>query len=139
MKKSFALFLIVLILGLQLVGCGAKPETVYVTGEEAERVAEKVDPIASNILAGIASSDYEMFAANFDEAMRKGIPADSFTNLIKQFEKLGAVESLELLNIEDQGKFYGLNYGVNYASSKMNMRVVVAKDNPELVSGLWFK
>jgi hypothetical protein len=57
----------------------------------------------------------------------------------KQFGKFGQHESLELLNIEDQGNYLAVNYGVSYADAKMIMRIVVSREALTLVSGLWFK
>lgn len=71
--------------------------------------------------------------------MRSAITQDVFSKIAGQYGKLGSVESVELLNIEDQGEYYGLNYGVNYAGSKVTMRIVVKKSATDLVSGLWFK
>jgi hypothetical protein len=124
---------------LLAAGCGSKPEPVYVTGEDAERIAETVEPIATGILTGIETNDYTIFAAHFAEAMRKSINEETFAKIVNQIGKSGAHESLELLNIEDQGNYYGVNYGVNFSAAKMIMLVVVTKEDPNLVSGLWFK
>jgi hypothetical protein len=110
-----------------------------VTGEDAERIAETVEPIATGILTGIETNDYTIFAAHFAEAMRKSINEETFAKIVNQIGKSGAHESLELLNIEDQGNYYGVNYGVNFSAAKMIMLVVVTKEDPNLVSGLWFK
>ena len=139
MKNKLLLALTALLVVLLLTGCGAKPEIVYVTGEESEKVAATVEPIAKNILAGIETNNYDLFATNFDEAMRKAITTDAFSNIVKQFGKNGAHQSIELLNIEDQGIHYGVNFGIDYAETKTIMRVVISKDTPDLVSGLWFK
>jgi hypothetical protein len=71
--------------------------------------------------------------------MRKSINEETFAKIVNQIGKSGAHESLELLNIEDQGNYYGVNYGVNFSAAKMIMLVVVTKEDPNLVSGLWFK
>ena len=139
MTNKFLLALIALLTVLLLAGCGAKPEIVYVSGEESEKVAATVEPIAKNTLAGIETNNYDLFASNFDEAMRKAITTDAFSNIVEQFGKNGAHQSIELLNIEDQVIHYGVNFSVNYAEAKTIMRVIVSKDTPNLVSGLWFK
>lgn len=138
-KITIALVLSSIIAAALLGGCAAKPEITYVTGEESELVAEAVEPVAENILSGIETNDYDLFVTNFDETMRKAITPDDFATIVKQIGKHGAVESLELLNIEDQGDYYGVNYGVNYTDAKVILRIVVAKAAPDLVSGLWFK
>jgi len=128
-----------LLSALMLTACSGQPQITYVEGDEAEQVSALVEPIADNILKGIELNDYDVFVTNFDEAMRKAISPDVFSKIAEQYGKLGSVESIELLNIEDQGDFYGLNYGVNYSGSKVTMRVVVKKSATDLVSGLWFK
>jgi len=71
--------------------------------------------------------------------MRKAIDKDQFSNIVKQYGKYGVPDSVELLNIEDQGNFYSANFGVNYPDAKLIMRLVVSSEDPSLVSGLWFK
>ena len=138
-KITIALVLSSIIAAALLGGCAAKPEITYVTGEESELVAEAVEPVAENILSGIETNDYDLFVTNFDETMRKAITPDAFSKIAKQIGKHGTAQSLDLLNIEDQGDYYGVNYGVNYTDAKVILRIVVAKATPDLVSGLWFK
>ncbi len=138
-NPSIVLIALFLLSTIMLTACAGQPQITYVEGTEAEQVSALVEPIADNILKGIELNDYDVFVTNFDEAMRKAISPDVFSKIAAQYGKLGSVESIELLNIEDQGDFYGLNYGVTYAGSKVTMRVVVNKSATDLVSGLWFK
>ena len=138
-NPSIVLIALFLLSTIMLTACAGQPQITYVEGAEAEQVGALVEPIADNILKGIELNDYDVFVTNFDEAMRKAISPDVFSKIAEQYGKLGSVESIELLNIEDQGEFYGLNYGVTYAGSKVTMRVVVNKSATDLVSGLWFK
>lgn len=138
-NPSIVLIALFLLSTIMLTACAGQPQITYVEGTEAEQVSALVEPIADNILKGIELNDYDVFVTNFDEAMRKAISPDVFSKIAEQYGKLGSVESIELLNIEDQGDFYGLNYGVTYAGSKVTMRVVVNKSATDLVSGLWFK
>lgn len=139
MKMITLTTLVFLTFSLLFTACATQPETVYVTGEEAEKIAETVEPIANKILMGIETNDYATFSLDFDEIMRKSLTEDAFGKIEKQFGKYGQHESKQLLNIEDQGNYLGVNYGVNYADAKVIMRIVVSRENPTLVSGLWFK
>ncbi len=138
-RTTIILVAVIMLSTIMLTSCAGQPQVTYIEGDEAEQIIALVEPIANNILKGIELNDYDVFVTNFDETMRNAITPDAFAKIAEQYGKLGSVESIELLNIEDQGDFYGLNYGVNYAGSKVTMRVVVKKSATDLVSGLWFK
>jgi len=138
-RKVFFRIAVILSSVMLLGACAAQPQITYIEGDEAEQLSTTLQPITDNILKGIESNDYDVFVTNFDETMRSAITPDVFSKIAGQYGKLGSVESVELLNIEDQGDYYGLNYGVNYSGSKVTMRIVVKKTATDLVSGLWFK
>ena len=139
MKKLFLFFLIVLIEIGGTSGCTQATETTYLAGEQSDLIAARVEPIAREILSAIENQDYDLFVTHFDETMRKAIDEDQFSNIVKEYGKYGVPDSVELLNIEDQGNYYSANFGVNYPDAKLIMRVVVSSEDPSLVSGLWFK
>jgi hypothetical protein len=139
MKRRFSSFLIILI-GIALIsGCTQATTVSYLTGEQSDLVAAQVEPIAREILSAIENNNYDLFVTHFDETMRKAIDEDQFSNIVSQYGKYGAPDSVELLNIEDQGNYYSANFGVNYPEAKVIMRLVVSRDDPSQVSGLWFK
>ena len=139
MKRRFSSFLIILI-GIALIsGCTQATTVSYLTGEQSDLVAAQVEPIARDILSAIENNNYDLFVTHFDETMRKAIDEDQFSNIVSQYGKYGAPDSVELLNIEDQGNYYSANFGVNYPEAKVIMRLVVSRDDPSQVSGLWFK
>ena len=139
MKKIFLFFLIVLIEIGVTSGCTQAAEITYLTGKQSDQIAAQVEPIAGEILSAIEDQDYDLFVTHFDETMRKAIDEDQFSNIVKQYGKYGVPDSVELLNIEDQGNFYSANFGLNYPDAKLIMRLVVSSEDPSLVSGLWFK
>ena len=139
MKKIFLFFLIVLIEIGVTSGCTQAGEITYLTGEQSDQIAAQVEPIAREILSAIEDQDYDLFVTHFDETMRKAIDEDQFSNIVKQYGKYGVPDSVELLNIEDQGNLYSANFGVNYPDARLIMRLVVSSEDPSLVSGLWFK
>jgi hypothetical protein len=139
MKRRFSSFLIILI-GIALIsGCTQATTVSYLTGEQSDQIAAQVEPIAREILSAIENNNYDLFVTHFDETMRKAIDEDQFSNIVSQYGKYGAPDSVELLNIEDQGNYYSANFGVNYPEAKVIMRLVVSRDDPSQVSGLWFK
>jgi hypothetical protein len=114
MKRRFSSFLIILI-GIALIsGCTQATTVSYLTGEQSDLVAAQVEPIAREILSAIENNNYDIFVTHFDETMRKAIDEDQFSNIVSQYGKYGAPDSVELLNIEDQGNYYSANFGVNY-------------------------
>ncbi len=139
MKKIFLFFLIVLIEIGVTSGCTQAAEITYLTGKQSDQIAAQVEPIAGEILSAIEDQDYDLFVTHFDETMRKAIDEDQFSNIVKQYGKYGVPDSVELLNIEDQGNLYSANFGVNYPDARLIMRLVVSSEDPSLVSGLWFK
>lgn len=139
MKRRFSSFLIILI-GIALIsGCTQATTVSYLTGEQSDLVTAQVEPIAREILSAIENNNYDLFVTHFDETMRKAIDEDQFSSIVSQYGKYGAPDSVELLNIEDQGNYYSANFGVNYPEAKVIMRLVVSRDDPSQVSGLWFK
>ena len=127
------------LLSALVTGCSSTEPLEYITGDEADKVTQAVEPMAQNILTGIETNDYALFSTDFNESMKKGLPEESFSTLVNSFGKLGVSKKLQLLNIEDQGDYYGVNFGIAYSSSTVTMRVVLAKSDLTKVSGLWFK
>lgn len=140
MKKNLLTIIVLTLLSVTfLTACTRQGEALYLEGEEYDKTAASIEPIAENIMKGIETNDYDLFAASFDESMRTAITPDTFAKIADQYAKLGTPGEIELLNIEDQGDYYSANFGVSYEKVKTTMRVVVKKSAPELVSGLWFK
>lgn len=137
--KTTVLIILVIISTILLTGCSAKPEIVYLSDEETAQVAIHTDQAAKNIINAIASDDYALFITDFDDKMREALSEEQFANIVKMYGKNGAADSISLLNVEDREQFYGANYGVTYPKAALTMLIVVAKSDPTLVSGLWFK
>jgi hypothetical protein len=122
-----------------MTGCAGKAEIAYLSSEESAQIAAHTDQAAENIITAIATDDYDLFITDFDEKMREALTEEQFANIVKMYGKNGEAESISLLNVEDRDQFYGANYGVTYPKAGLTMLIVVAKSDPELVSGLWFK
>jgi len=138
--KNAARFLIVISLfTFLLAACQPKVEVTYIEGDEKSAVTAAAQPIAEHILAGLADNDYALFSQDFDVEMKTALTATQFDPIVKAYGGLGQPQSTELINIEDKTEFYGVNYKVTYAEKIVLMLVVLAKSDPSLVSGLWFK
>lgn len=134
------LFALLLFITLTLItGCAAKQEIAYLSSDESAQVALHTDTAANNIITAIATDDYGLFIIDFNEKMREALTEEQFANIVKMYGKNGQADSISLLNVEDREQFYGANYGVTYPKAGLTMLIVVAKSDPALVTGLWFK
>lgn len=138
--KRFVLFALLLVgLITVLSACTPKEEVIYIEGTEREMVAAQAEPFLQNILTGIADNDYALFTNDFDEAMLKAMTEAQFDNIVKTMGKLEKPLSYELSNVVDKGEYYGVNYKVTYDKAVVNVLIVLPKQEPRLVTGLWFK
>ena len=131
--------IVLLLCFLLITGCAQKQAFTYLSADESAQVATYTDVAAQNIINAIAANDYNLFISDFDEQMRQALPEEQFATIVKMYGKNGQAESISLLNMEDRGDFIGANYGVTYSNAGLTMLIVVAKSDPSLVSGLWFK
>jgi len=122
-----------------LSSCKAQATPVYITGDELDQVSVAAEPLAAGILGGIRNNDYQLFTTAFDDTMLKAMTESQFSNIVKMYGKLGKAESVELINIEDRDAYYGANYKVTYPDQVVIMLLVLTKNAPYQVSGLWFK
>ena len=139
MKKFLVLGMVLLVFATTLAACTPKEEVVYIEGEERDLVAAQAEPFLQNILSGIANSDYALFTKDFDEGMLKAMTETQFESIVKTMGKLEQPQSYELSNVVDKVEFYGVNYKVTYVKAVVNILLVLPKQEPRLVSGLWFK
>lgn len=139
MKNTTRFLLVITLFAFLLAACQPKVEVTYIEGDEKGAVTAVAQPIAEHILAGVAASDYTLFTQDFDAEMKAALTPTQFDAIVKSYGGLGQLQSIELLNIEDRSEFYGVNFKVTYAEKIVLMLVVLAKSDPSLVSGLWFK
>lgn len=133
------LFLIALLFGMTAltVSC-AQATPVYAEGTEKDAVAAAVEPFAQDILDGIQTNDYDLFASDFDEAMKTAMTPEQFDKIVTMFSGYGAFESMELTNVTVAGGYYRANYTLTFADKVVIMGVVVPMEGMGAVSGLWF-
>ncbi len=138
MKKSSLVISVCLIfLALVLGSCSNAPK--YIKGEESDRVKAIAEPYTEHILKGLENADYSLFTTDFDAKMLEAMTETQFSSLVKSFSALGTFTSCDLVNIVDKDTYYGVNYKVTYTNKVMAMLVVIDKQEPNLVTGLWFK
>ncbi len=128
----------VLIFAFILCSC-AQNTPNYIEGEEFDKVAAISAPYAEHILKGIETKDRSLFVTDFDEKMLQAMTEEKFTSITETYAKLGIASSCDLINIVDKESYYGVNYKVTYPDKVMAMLIVIDKNEPNLVSGLWFK
>jgi hypothetical protein len=71
--------------------------------------------------------------------MLKAMTETQFESIVKTMGKLEQSQSHELSNVVDKGDYYGVNYKVAYEKAVVNVLIVLPKEEPRLVTGLWFK
>jgi hypothetical protein len=129
-----------MLLSLGLSACKPQPTPVYVPeGTDRDQLNAAALPFAQNILDSINKNDFSLFTKDFNAAMLQAMTKDQFAQIVKLYGGNGPVKSIELINIEVRGEFYGLNYKVSYNKTIVIMTVVLPKTEPRLVTGLWFK
>jgi hypothetical protein len=139
MKNTTRFLIVITLVAFLLSACQPKVEVTYIEGDEKSEVIAVAQPIAEHILAGVASNDYALFSQDFDAEMKAALTATQFEAIVKTYGGLGQLQSTELINIEDKTEFYGVNFKVTYPEKVVLMLIVLAKSDPDLVSGLWFK
>jgi predicted small lipoprotein YifL len=135
--KHLFLFVLMLSLAASLAAC-AQATPVYADGAEKDTVAAAVEPFAQNILEGIRTNDYELFASDFDEQMKTAMTRDQFDKIVNSFSGVGAFSGMELTNVMVAGGYYRANYTLTFENKVIIMGVVVPMEGMAAVSGLWF-
>jgi hypothetical protein len=149
MVKKHALLLVLFLLG----ACSAKvigPDTPAPGDpreQDARSVAAQAEPIAGNILAGLAAGDYAAYSRDFEENLRGSITDEKLAALKQQFAKtIGVYEAgkCQVNKIEAYPDCYRIYYFVKFTRVRaadpviMTMRVV-KKQNGLKVSDLTYR
>ncbi len=121
MVKKYALLLVLLV----LAACSVKsiapdtPAQVDPREQDARSVAAEAEPIAGNILAGLAAGDYAAYSRDFDENLRNAITAEKFAVLKEKFAKtIGVYEAgkSQINKIETYPDCYKIYFFVKFSS-----------------------
>jgi hypothetical protein len=120
MKKHSVLLVLFL-----LAACSIKsiapdtPAQVDPREQDARSVAAEAEPIAGNILAGLAAGDYAAYSRDFDDNLRGALSAGKLAALKKQFAKtIGVYEAgkRQVNKIETYPDCYKIYYFVKFSS-----------------------
>ena len=140
--KTQKIIILVVLFAVLLSACNIAPtpEPVFVE-DEAEKavILADSDVFIQNVIDGIKDKDFATFSKDFDEAMLKATTTASFNQLAAIYSALGAPTSVELKNVQDIGTYFAVRYIVKYPEKTLTYRLVVDKNDPRKVSGLWFE
>jgi hypothetical protein len=138
--KTRLLFFIGLLSLAILSACSSQPTPVYVPeGADRDAITAKTDIIIKDLITGIENKDYDTFSKHFSELMLNSIKTADMDKIYTTFDPLGKSQSVELVNVQDIGKYYAVRYKVTYKSKIVVYRIVVDKTDPDNQSGLWFE
>ncbi len=139
MKK--VIFIVsILLFALSITACGVQPTPdLLPEGAERDAIVANADVFIANILSGIENNDLETFSTDFDATMVSSFSPTAFEQIKIQFADLGKSQAVELVNVQDVGSYYAVRYKVTYAKKEIVFRVVIDKNDPPKVSGLWFE
>ena len=92
----------------------------------------------SNLMAGLKSGDYAAFSRDFDEAMRKALPADKFAAFRDDIRaKIGDFQSRKVDSVRQTGDFVAVVYAARFtANDNVTLRVVFRVAEPHPIGGL---
>ena len=116
------------------------PTPEYVPeGAVQDAILVDSDVFIQDIVTGISTNDYTTFAKDFDAVMSNSLKETEFGQVYDSFGPLGVSEKIELYNVQVAGDYYAVRYKVTYPKKIIIIRVVVDKNDPRKVSGLWFE
>lgn len=141
MAKKYALLLLLFL----LAACSAKsiapdtPAQVDPREQDARSVAAEAEPIAGNILAGLAAGDYAAYSRDFDDNLRGVMTAGKFVALKEQFAgKIGVYEAgkHQVNKIETYPDCYKIYSFVKFSSVQAADPVIMTVKVVKMQNGL---
>ncbi len=131
--------LLLILSGCSLIG-GGQGKTVTLEGTERDTVLDYATPMGDNLIQGIISRDYSVFSRDFDAVMKQGMDQAAFEKLLATFtDKLGGYQSHEVNTVLQDEKYQVVVYRLTYEKDNLvSMRIVFNREEPHLISGLWF-
>lgn len=139
MQTKFGLFFSILLV-FTLSACTPQATPEYVPeGAERDSIVADADLYIADVISGIEKNDYASFSQDFDQAMLNSFKSSDFEKLSAQFERLGKSKDVELINVQIAGDYFAVRYKVTYDKNVIILRIVVDKNDPRKVSGLWLE
>ena len=132
------LLLVLLTVAVPLGAC--QPPPTSITGADKDAVLAYSEGMTDNLLQGFNASDYAAFSRDFDDAMKRGIPAGDFTGMRTQIVgKIGQYVSRQVADVFELQGNIAVNYTARFEQEDaVTVRVVFTKSEPHKVTGLWF-
>ena len=140
MKKLLSLFLLIAI--LLLSACSAQqPKSTVIEGAQRDKVLAYADPIADNLLTGMANNDYAAFSKDFNQKMKDAMGPDSLQKLRDQLDpRIGQYQSRQAEQVLDYGDLVTVTYnGVFEKAKNVKILLTFTKAEPHQVAGLYFQ
>jgi hypothetical protein len=130
--------LVAVLLAAGVAGCTTNKT---LTGSDRDAVLAYSEPIADNLFQGMNSADYATFSRDFNDAMLKGIPEDTFNNslLPDVVGKLGKYVSRQVESVTQIGNNVLIIYTAKFENDdNVVVRLSLELADPHKVSGLYF-
>lgn len=112
------------------------------TGEQASKAIQELQPIADNFFTGFAANDHEMAAKDFTTRMNQTLNPSSFVTLRSRvYDRVGALLSLGTPKVSRIGPETILAYTAAFEKESGVEVKLVFSQQPTLeykISGLWF-
>jgi hypothetical protein len=110
--------------------------------QDPERIQGYATDISQGIIQGIAEGDFDKYATDFSEAMRKAVNRETFLLLQKNLQKkVGKFQSMEYLgSYVQEGDIITL-FKARFSKTKDDVLVKLVLDHHKpapRVTGLWF-
>jgi hypothetical protein len=111
------------------------------TDTEASNVVGLADPTIDGLLAGLAVGEYEAFAGNFDDFMRRSIPETCFADWREDLDNmLGAYQSREVHRVARADEFYVVEYIASFERmDSVTVGIALHSKEPYSVDHLWIE
>jgi len=135
--------IIILVLAIACIGLGA----YYYYTQMPQPVDEMslriyADPMTERLLQALSTGNYSSFSADFDPAMKSGIPEQTFASMVSTFHsKVGNYTSKAFVRGEALQGFMIAYYSAAFTGEPANVSVKVVFSSgggPAKISGLWF-
>lgn len=132
LKKLLTLMIISV---LMLSGCSGKNKA------EEQKLVNDAEPLVENLMQGLNEENYTMFSRDFDDAMKKGMPEQSFKETDKFIkQKIGNYVSKNFWKTQKSGKYTVFYYKMKFDNEPGEVLATISIDltgtNP-LVGGFY--
>ena len=119
------------------------PALAAAIGQSNQQVQAVANPILDSILTGFNDGNYDQYSKDFDAAMKRAIPAQTFSQTRDAIlKKVGKYQSRTYLGYLKKGNITVVLWKGRFSASHDDILIELAlsqQENKVKVSGLWFK